>query len=153
MAEFHSLHGDALHGANRNQEAFNAYENSLRYNPDNSGVLNNYAYYLALENRDLDKAVEMAEKANALSPDNPTFLDTYAWTLYKRGQYPEALMQMEKAIKLQEKPGAVEMEHFGDILYQLGRIDEAKKWWNQANEIGGGSDLLQKKVTDGKLYE
>lgn len=153
MAEFHSLHGDALHGENRNQEAFNAYENSLRYNPDNPLVLNNYAYYLALEEKNLDKAVEMAEKANTLSPDNPTFLDTYAWTLYKRGQYAEALVPMEKAIKLQEKPGAVEMEHYGDILYKLGMVNEAKNWWEQANKIGGGSSLLQQKVTEGKLYE
>lgn len=153
MAEFYSLFGDAFHGANRIQEAFNAYENSIKYDPKNAVVLNNYAYYLALENKDLDKAVSLIQKANELSPDISTYLDTYAWVLYKKGDFTNALVYMEKALQLEVQPDAVELEHYGDILYRLNRVDEAKQWWEKAAALGEGSKFLPAKVKDGKLYE
>lgn len=153
MAEFYSLFGDAFHGAGRNQEAFNAYENSLKYDSENAVVLNNYAYYLALENEDLDKAVTLIQKANELSPNVPTYLDTYAWVLYKKGDYTNALVYIEKTLELEENPSAVELEHYGDILYRLNRVDEAKQWWEKAAALGEGSPFLPAKVKDGKLYE
>ena len=45
-------------------------------------VLNNYAYFLALEERDLERALRMAERAVEHSANNPTFLDTQAWILH-----------------------------------------------------------------------
>ena len=153
MAEFYSLFGDAFHGANRIQEAFNAYENSIKYDPKNAVVLNNYAYYLALENKDLDKAVSLIQKANELSPDISTYLDTYAWVLYKKGDFTNALVYMEKALQLESQPNAVQLEHYGDILYRLNRVDEAKQWWEKAAALGEGSKFLPAKVKDGKLYE
>lgn len=153
MSEFYSMTGDALYQQKRNNEAYNAYENALRYNPENPLVLNNYAYYLALDNRDLDKADRMASKANELSVDNPTYLDTYAWVLYKKGMYQEALTIMEKAMKLEPNASGTEFEHYGDILYKLGKTEEAIIWWKKASDAGNASDLLPSKLKDGKLYE
>lgn len=153
MADFYSLSGDAFHSANRHQESFAAYESALKYNSENATVLNNYAYYLSLRGENLEKAEQMAEKANKLSVHNATFLDTWAWVLYKKGEYEKALIHIEKALKLDDKPGAVEMEHYGDILYQLGRTTEAKEWWIKAKQAGEGSEFLESKIKDGKLYE
>ena len=153
MADFYSMNGDALYKLKRYQDAYNSYENALRYSPDNEGVLNNYAYYLALENKDLEKAERMAIRANELSPDNPTYLDTYAWVLYKKGAYNEALLQMDKALKLDANPSGTELEHLGDILYKLNKVDDAINWWKKASEAGGASDKLPMKIKDGRLYE
>ncbi len=153
MADFYSLTGDSYHALNRQQESFSAYESALKYNSENSQVLNNYAYYLSLRGEDLDKAARMAEKANKLSVNNATYLDTWAWVLYKQGLYEKALVQIEQALKLDDKPGAVELEHYGDILYRLNRTAEAIQWWNKAKEAGEGSEFLEMKVKDGKLYE
>lgn len=153
MSDFYTLYGDALYKLKRNDEAYSAYDNALRYNPENSLVLNNYAYYLSLDNKDLGKAEDMASRANELSPDNPTFLDTQAWVLYKKGQYSEALTLMEKVMQLEKKPSGAVLEHYGDVLYKLNRTEEARNWWNKASEAGEGSELLPKKVKDGKLYE
>ncbi len=153
MADFYSLTGDAYHAADKHSESFAAYESALKYNPENAVVLNNFSYYLSLKGENLEKAAQMAEKANTLSPKNATYLDTWAWVLYMQGQYGKALVQIENALKLDSNPGAVVLEHYGDILYKLNRITEAMEWWIKAKEAGEGSEFLDSKVKDGKLYE
>lgn len=152
-SDFYSMAGDAYHALEKHPESFNAYESALKYNSENPAVLNNYAYYLSLLGQDLQKALTMAEKANGLSPDNPTYLDTWAWVLYRKGDYKEALEKIEKALALDNKPGGVEMEHYGDILFKLNRTKEAIEWWRKAKDTGEGSDKLELKIKDGKLYE
>ena len=72
------------------KQCYKAYDRSLRYDPDNAMVLNNYAYFLSLEERDLEKALAMASRATALTDNNPTYLDTHAWVLFKLGRVDEA---------------------------------------------------------------
>ncbi|NTW24564.1 MAG: tetratricopeptide repeat protein [Lentimicrobium sp.] len=153
LADFYSLTGDVFHAAKKNTESYSAYESALKYNSENAAVLNNYAYYLSLANENLDKALQMAEKANLLSPDNATYLDTWAWVLYKQGKYDKALVLMEKVLQLDKNPSADVLEHYGDILYRLNRMEEAKAWWAKALEAGRGSEFLESKVKNGKFYE
>lgn len=151
ISDFYSLIGDARHSAGQNAESFEAYDQSLKANPDNALVLNNYAYHLSLAGLQLDKASEMAQKALILSPGNSYYLDTYAWVLYKKGKYDEALNYIEQALKL--GVSATVLEHYGDILFKLNRISEAQSAWKQAIEEGEGSAFLESKVKEGKLYE
>jgi predicted negative regulator of RcsB-dependent stress response len=44
-------------------------------------------------------------------------------------------------------------EHYGDILYRLGDIDNAVKSWIKAKEKGAKSEQLNKKIADKKLNE
>lgn len=76
------------------KQCYKAYDHSLRYDPDNAMVLNNYAYFLSLEGRELEKALTMSSRAIALTDNNPTYLDTHAWVLFAgthgRGQEGDA---------------------------------------------------------------
>ena len=54
-------------------------------------MLNNYAYFLSEENKDLDKAHKMAKKVFEKFPQMPTYVDTYAWVLFIKKDYKEAL--------------------------------------------------------------
>ena len=60
---------------------------SLRYWPDNTMVLNNYAYFLSLEERDLEQALTMSSRVVALTDNNPTYLDTHGWVLFQAGTH------------------------------------------------------------------
>lgn len=154
LAEFYNYLGDAYHQVGEDRKAFDAYEASLKIKPDNSIVLNNYAYYLSLKGQDLDKALRMAEKATGLDPGNASNQDTYGWVLYKLGRYEEALEWIGKAIENHSSDNAEVLEHYGDVLYKLDRKEEARRYWKRALEAGeGGSELLQKKVNEGILYE
>ena len=154
LAEFYNYLGDAYHQVGEDQKAFDAYDAALKINPENSLVLNNYAYYLSLEGKDLDKALVMAEKATKLDPGNESNQDTYGWVLYKLGRYDEALEWIGKAIDNHKTDNAEVLEHYGDVLFRLDRTSEARKYWERALKAGnGGSKFLEKKAKDGVLYE
>jgi predicted negative regulator of RcsB-dependent stress response len=67
--------------------------------------------------------------------------------------YQEAKKHLEKA--LTTSSDATMIEHYGDVLYQLGDKEEALKQWIRAKEKGEGepSELITKKIKDKKLYE
>lgn len=154
LAEFYNYLGDAYHQIGQDEKAFEAYEACLKISPDNSIVLNNYAYYLSLKGEELEKAKKMAKKANELDPGNASNQDTYGWVLYKLGEYEEALEWIGKSIANHNTDNAEVLEHYGDVLYKLGRAQEALEYWKRAVKAGnGGSALLEKKVKDGTLYE
>ena len=121
IANFDAFLGDIYHEVGDEEKAFDAYERTLRNDPNNVLVLNNYAYFLAVKNQDLDKALEMSTKAIAAEPDNPTYLDTHAWVLYMKGEYKEAEKHMKKALKLLKEPDETYNQHYNAILKKLGK--------------------------------
>jgi len=121
LANFDAFLGDLYYETGDEEKAFDAYERTLRNDPDNVLVLNNYAYYLAVKNQDLDKALEMSTKAITMEPDNPTYLDTHAWVLYMKGNYKEAEKHMKKAMKLLKEPDETYTKHYNAILRKLGK--------------------------------
>lgn len=151
--QFYSTLGDAYHELKMIKKAYASYDQALMVNPDNSFVLNNYAYYLAEDNTDLDKAAKMAAKAVKLDPYNENNLDTYAWVLYQQKKYNEALDWEKKAMANGGDKSGVVLEHYGDILYKLGHHQEALIWWKKAKKYKDYSKLLDKKIKTGKLYE
>jgi Tfp pilus assembly protein PilF len=152
LAQFWSSLGDGYHQQGENRKAYDAYEKALELEPDNSIVLNNYAYYLSLDGIELEKAEEMSKKAVELDPGNSANQDTYGWVLYKMGNYEEAEKWIGKAIADSEA-GAVVLEHYGDVLFKLGKQREAVKYWEKALKEGEGSEFLERKVKDKTLYE
>ena len=95
----------------------------------------------------------MSKKCNALLPDNSSYQDTYGWILYQMKKYDDAKVWIGKAINNGGKTNGTLLEHYGDILFQLGETDEAIKYWKDAKAHGGNSVLLDKKIADKKLYE
>ena len=152
-SQFYSYLGDAYYKMNKMDSSDIAYDNSLIADPKNIEVLNNYSYYLSLRNVNLEKAETMAKKANTMKPNNSSYLDTYAWVLYKLGKYEEAKLKIDEAIKYGGVTNAVILEHKGDIAYKLGSLEEAYKYWEKANIAGKGSEFLEKKLKEHKLYE
>jgi tetratricopeptide (TPR) repeat protein len=144
------LKGEALYKQNKIDEAFELFDKSVELSPDNYIALNNYAYYLSLVGRDLDKAERMSGKVIERFPDNSTYLDTYAWVLFKKGNYTLAKFYMEAAIKYGGEDNAVMLEHYGDILFMLNKLEEAKQYWEKAKENGGTSEVLLRKIKEQK---
>lgn len=146
VSDFYAIIGDAYHSKNQRDDAYAAYDSALVYNPSNIGVLNNYAYYLSLERRDLDKAEEMSYRTVKAEPNNSTYLDTYAWILFEKGNYAEARLYIDDAMKNEGETSDVIVEHCGDIYYMTGDVDGALKFWKQAWDKGNRSDILKQKI-------
>lgn len=147
VSNFYAIMGDTYHSKNLHNEAYAAYDSALVYNPKNIGALNNYAYYLSVERRDLDKAEEMSYKTVKAEPNNATYLDTYAWILFEKGNYAEARLYIDDAMKTDEGTKSdVVVEHCGDIYYMTGDVDGALKYWKQSLEMGNKSETLKRKI-------
>jgi len=153
LLEFYSSLADSYHAIKEHKLSDEYYEKSLEIDSNNVLILNNYAYYLSVRKIKLEKAKKMSYKCNELEEDNGTYQDTYAWILYELKEYEEAKEWMEKALKNGGDKSAVVVEHYGDILYQLGNVGAAIIQWKKAKELGEASKFLDKKLEDGKLYE
>lgn len=127
------------------------FDDGLKVDPDNDFILNNYAYFLSLRKEKLEKAEKFSRRSNELKPNNRSYIDTYGWILYQQGKYKEAEEWLSRAVKLGQKSSI--SEHYGDVLYKLDRKEEAFKYWQEAKVAGGGSEFLDKKISDKKLYE
>lgn len=79
-------------------------------------VLNNYAYYLCLENTELDKAEKMSKKTYEEQPKNITFADTYAWILFTKKDYQNAKMILDSFLSEKETWSETVKEHYQKIL-------------------------------------
>lgn len=146
VSDFYAMMGDMYHTKKQMPEAYAAYDSALVYNPSNISALNNYAYYLSVEQRDLDKAEEMSYKTIKAEPDNSTYLDTYAWILFEKGNYSQARIYIDNAMKGDGAKSDVVVEHCGDIYYMTGDVEEALKYWKQALEMGNKSETLKQKI-------
>ena len=148
--------GDLYHEIKMVSASEVAYDEAIKLDSNNVTVMNNAAYYLSLQKKDLDKAAAYAKKANELEPNSGTFQDTYAWVLFQQGKYQEALVWIEKAIKNSE-PSGVLYDHYGDILIKLGKTKEALKQWEKAMTFSEGSALdkekLKQKISEKKYIE
>lgn len=145
--------GDTYNLMGDRKKSYEAYDRVLNADPENIYVLNNYAYYLSLDNQDLERALEMSSKTIKAEPKNAVYLDTYAWILYKMNRFQEAKKWMEKVFKYDKKPSGVNYEHLGDILYKLGDTKAAVQNWKKAKKAGETSEFIDDKIKDGKLYE
>lgn len=140
--------GDIKYSQGHKNEAFDLYQQALELYPDNYLASNNAAYFMACENRDLDKALKMIERVVVMQPDNPTYIDTYAWILFKLKRYPEAFTEIEKALELigEDSYSGEELEHAGDIYFMNGDTTKALEYWKKALKIDKNNELLKRKV-------
>lgn len=145
-ASIYSGIGSAYAAIRKWDQAFKNYEHSLKYNPDNPGVLNNYAYYLSVQNRDLEKAEKMAQRAIELDPQNPSYLDTVGWIYYQMGKYKEAQKYIQQSLDTGNASAEV-MEHMGDVMDKLHNSEQAKYWWRKALEKDSTRTYLKEKIS------
>src|SRR6202043_554183 len=106
-------------------KARDAYEKLLTLFPDAVIGLNNLAYlYLERFNK-ADKAYELAQNAHSLQPTDGMVAYALGWTLYKRGDYQQALSFIEEAVSKQPNNPEVQY-HLGMTNYMMGRADPAR---------------------------
>lgn len=73
------------------------HQKALSLEPGNMELMNNLAWFLIDKDRDVNKGLELADKALEMDPENYLYLDTKGRGLYKKGKYREALEILEKS--------------------------------------------------------
>lgn len=160
ISSMYSVIGDLHHHFGNDDKAFAAYDSCLVYSPENIGALNNYAYYLSLKKKDLDKAESMSAKTLEKEPNNATYVDTFAWILFRQERYIEAKEYIDKTIRLLTEAGTVDeeensgiIEHAGDIYYKSGDHKGALELWQRALNNGTDSKTIRRKIKSKRYIE
>lgn len=147
-----STKGDIYYKKGETKKAYKAYEKALKINPDYVYVLNNYAYYLSEEGRNLKKAYEMSSRTVEVEPENATYLDTFGWIIHLLGRPLEAKPFFKKAMLHGGKNSAVILDHYAEVLFALKEYDLAFVYWNLAKQknVDGELEGLDEKVKQRK---
>lgn len=119
--------------------------------PSDPGINNDLGYTWADRGEKLDKAEEMIRLAVASQPREPAYLDSMGWVLYKKGQFDEAVIWLERALRWSraaalQLPSSIMtrpadpvdvtiLDHAGDALYRLGQKEQASAYWREAVEV------------------
>lgn len=140
--------GDMYHEMGDDKSAFRYYRRALGLDADNALVLNNYAYFLSLKDKNLDEALTMAERAMTLKPNNASYVDTYAWVLHRLGRNEEAKRAMRQALTLSSQMDDSLLMHYGDILWALGEKFMAETYWQKAVERGYDKGLMEAHIKE-----
>ena len=152
-SSFDTYIADVYHELGNKEKMYEQYDRVLKNDPENVYVLNNYAYFLSLDNERLEDALKMSALTIEKEPKNVTYIDTYAWVLYKLGRYKDAKKWMEKVFSYDKNPQGINYEHYGDILYRLGDTKKAVQNWKKAKKLGETSEFIDQKIKDEKIYE
>lgn len=147
VSDLYMLMGDLLFKKEMKAEAYEAYDSCLQWNPDNIACLNNYAYFLSIDGKHLDKAEEMSRRTIKKEPENPTYLDTYAWVLFRQKRYAEAKIYIEQTLKFDTVDVSTDvLEHAGDIYANNGEIEKAMEKWKEALKLAPKNKVLIRKI-------
>ncbi len=145
LLRFLSTAGDAAYYAGQFETAFKNYNEALKIDPDNTYVLNNYAYFLSLRNTDLEKAEKLSKRSLELRPEEKNYMDTYGWILFMQKNYAEAEVWLAKASALAPANANI-LEHYGDVLFMNNKPELALLQWKAALELNSEDARLKTKV-------
>ncbi len=117
---------------------------SLEIDPDDAYVLNYLAYSWLERDYKIKDAIEMLEKAYSLTENDPYIIDSIGWAYYLTEDYVKAETYLKRAVELMPYDAIVN-DHYGDILWKLGRKIQARYFWKSVFKMEDvNEELLQK---------
>ena len=108
--------------------------------PDSAQAYNALGFSLVERNLRLEEAAQLIDQALSLAPDDPFILDSKGWLLFRQGNRAAALEALQKAFA--KKPDPEIAAHIGEVLWALGRTDEAKTVWREATKAYPTNEAL-----------
>ncbi len=116
----------------------------IEVHPEHAHAYNALGYSLAERNTRLPEAKKLIEKALELSPEDYFIIDSMGWVLYREGNLKGAAEQLRRAYG--GRPDAEIGAHLGEVLWVMGRRDEAERVWQESLKSAPENDTLQKTI-------
>jgi tetratricopeptide (TPR) repeat protein len=140
--------GAALDKQKRYMESEAVLRKLIAKEPNNATALNYLGYMLAERGERLNESVDFLKRALAIDPSNGSYLDSIGWAYFKDGKLDLAFENLKRAAD-QLITNSVVQDHYGDVLFKLGRYDEAIVAWDRA--LSGDGDSIVRGTIDKKI--
>ena len=116
----------------------------IQIRPDHAHAYNALGYTLADRSQRIEEAYGLIETALKLAPEDPFIMDSMGWVLYRMGRNQEGLDYLQRAFALRPDPEIA--AHLGELLWVVGRQEQAKKVWAEALKDHPNNEVLQNTV-------
>lgn len=113
----------------------------MKVAPENQHAYNALGYSLADRNVRLQEAYDLIRKAVSLAPEDPYIMDSLGWVEFRLGRFEQAEATLRRAYGIKADPEIA--AHLGEVLWVLGREDEAMKLWRNANTKDPRNETLR----------
>jgi len=113
----------------------------VKARPNDPAALNALGFTLADHAKELSRARKLIERAHAAAPKNAAILDSLGWVSFRQGRASEALPYLSAAYAY-DHDGDI-AAHLGEVLWQMGRHDEAQRIWSEASALDADNHLLK----------
>ena len=117
----------------------------LRQRPQDPQAYNALGYSLADRGIRLDEARILIVRATELAPQDPFIQDSLGWLEFRSGRAEEALRILQAAYKA--RPDAEIAAHLGEVLWSLGRKNEAATVWREGLLLKTDNETLRDTMT------
>jgi len=113
----------------------------IELKPTNAHAHNALGYSLADRRLRLPEARALIQRALELAPGDPFITDSLGWVEFRMGNREEALRLLESAWRA--RPDAEIGAHLGEVLWALGRKDEARRIWRESRGKDAANEVLR----------
>ncbi len=142
--------GAVLERNQRFSEAEGAFRRVLAHSPDDAPTLNYLGYMLVERGERLDESVDLITRALALDPQNGSYLDSLGWAYFKQNRLELAEEPLRQASE-QLPENSVVQDHWGDLLFRLGRYTAAIEAWQRA--LSGDAATVDLRAVESKIED
>ncbi len=118
---------------------------ALKINPNDAYILNYLAYSWLERDYKIDEAISMLEKAYKLESNDPYIIDSIGWAYYLVNDYSKAEEFVKRAVELMPDDPIVN-DHYGDILWMLGRKIQARYFWSNVIKMENTETKMIKNI-------
>ena len=117
----------------------------MQIDPKHAHAHNALGYSLADRGLRLDEARALIVRALELMPGDPFITDSLGWVEFRQGNLEEARRLLQQAWA--GRPDAEIGAHLGEVLWVMGRRDEALGIWRLALDRDGSNKVLRQTLT------
>jgi len=141
--KFHFTLG-ALYDQNQQKElGIVEMRKAIALNSNNAPALNYLGYTYAEQGTQLDEAEKLIRRALVIEPDDGFYVDSLGWVYYQKGDYSEAVVQLERAVNLTGSDPTI-TEHLGDAYRKIGKARDARHQYEDALVKAKTPDQIQR---------
>ncbi|MDD5432316.1 MAG: tetratricopeptide repeat protein [Candidatus Omnitrophica bacterium] len=143
-ASVHFYLGSIYNELNKFDLAEKELKRAIELKADYHEALNYLGYIYVEANKNLDKAFTLINKAIELEPNSGAYIDSLGWYYFKKGNFEQALKNLEKAASLEDDP--IIYDHLADTYYKLKNQQKAKSNWEKSLSLDPKQDKVKKKL-------